>query len=67
MKLTDDEKVIFKMSLKYAPFWDLPLLMWWGLVNQKKQRILMDWLMAGMAWRYAMINAKKKNSPTKDR
>ncbi len=58
MKLTDQERVVFKEMIQYAPVGDLLTILWWGLVNQGKQRELMYWLMAGMAWKFAMRNAR---------
>jgi len=60
MKVTGKEKELFNDMLEYAPKRDLFIILWWGLVSDRKQRVLMNCLNDGMNWRSAMSVARGK-------
>jgi hypothetical protein len=59
MILTEKEVEVLDASIHKATIWQLFHCLWWSITNNKKNRILVDYLMAGMAWKFAYENAKK--------
>lgn len=60
MKVTKEESELFYEMLDFAPKRDHFIILWWGLVSNRKQRVLMNCLTDGMNWRSAMSVARGK-------
>lgn len=61
MKLTTEEKIKFKESLKYANGFHFWTLLYWEIFNKQKLCAFIDNINRGMLYEFAFRSAKNKD------